>query len=179
MMDLLKYFYWDMSLHWGREEYIAALLRNIPGHLGLSIRRKWYRRKLKASGENLCIYPGAVVLNPAKITCGNYVNIGFFNYIQGGGGITLGSNVLLGPYVKIWSQNHNYKNPSVPILKQGDTYKPVIIGNDVWVGASAFIMPGVVLKDRCVVSANSVVSQRVYPEGTILAGYPARKIGVR
>lgn len=179
MIDIVKYLYWDMASHWGREQYIAAVLRNIPGSFGLALRRKWYTKKFGRAGSGLSIYPGSMILNSRKIECGDRVDIGFFNYIQAGGGITFGNNVLLGPYTKIWSQNHNYRDPSIPVQDQGVTFTPVVIGNDVWVGANVFVMPGVVLGSRCVVAANSVVGRKEYPEGTILAGYPARKIGAR
>ncbi len=179
MIHALRYLYWDMSSQWGRYEYISALLRNIPGKMGLSIRRTWYTKKFLNAGNQLSVYPGAIILNPKKIECGDNVNIGFYNYIQAGGGISFGHNVLTGPYAKIWSQSHNYRDPSTPISEQGNTFKPVIIGDDVWIGANVFIMPGVVLGNRCVISASSVVGQKEYAEGTILAGYPARKIGER
>lgn len=91
----------------------------------------------------------------------------------------MGSNVLLGPYTRIWTQNHNYKDPDIPVRAQGYTFRPVIIGDDVWIGANVFVMPGVVLGSGCVVSANSVVGRKEYPPRTVLAGYPARKIGAR
>ncbi len=179
MIDTIRYFYWDMASQWGRYEYISALLRNIPGELGVFLRRKWYAKKFLKAGKNLNVYPGAIILNPKKIECGYGVNVGYYNYIQAGGGIVFGNNVLIGPYAKIWSQSHNYRNPATPVCEQGNTFKPVIIGDDVWIGANVFIMPGVVLGNRCVISASSVVGQKEYPEGTILAGYPARKIGER
>jgi acetyltransferase-like isoleucine patch superfamily enzyme len=178
-VSLAKYFYWDMSSHWKREEYVAFLLRSFPGHVGADLRRRWYSRLFLKTGVNLTVYPGAMILNPGKVQCGDNVNIGFYNYLQAGGGIVLGDNTLLGPYVKIWTQTHKYQDPLTPVHDQGAIFKPVIIGNDVWIGANVFIMPGAVILDRCVISANSVVGCKEYPEGTILAGYPARKIGER
>ena len=67
----------------------------------------------------------------------------------------------------------------MPVWQQGYDNKSVKIGNDVWIGANAFIMPGTILGDKCIVSAHSVVGARQYPSGTILAGHPARKIGNR
>jgi acetyltransferase-like isoleucine patch superfamily enzyme len=178
-MTLIKYFYWDMASRWKREEYIAAFLRNIPGHVGADLRRRWYSMKFGKTGRNLTIYPGAMILNPFKVECGDNVNIGFYNYLQAGGGIRLGNNTLLGPYAKIWSQTHKYQDPLTPVNEQGSAFKTVFIGDDVWIGANVFIMPGTVIGNRCIISANSVVGQKEYPEGTILAGYPARKIGER
>lgn len=179
MIELIRYFYWDMSSHWKRDEYVATLLRNVPGDAGMYLRRTWYTRKFRRAGRNLSIFAGATILNPDKVECGDNINIGFFDYIQAGGRVVFGDNVLLGPYVKIWSQSHNFSDPLAPVSRQGSAFEPVFIGNDVWIGANAFIMPGAVIGDRCVISASSVVGRKEYPEGTILAGYPARKIGER
>jgi len=179
MIELIRYLYWDMSSYWKRDEYVATLLRSIPGNAGMHLRRTWYTKKFRRAGRNLSVFAGTTILNPGKVECGDNVNIGFFNYIQAGGGVVLGNNVLLAPYVKIWTQSHRFRDPLVPVSEQGCDFKPVFIGNDVWIGADAFIMPGTVIGDRCVISASSVVGRKEYPEGTILAGYPARKIGER
>jgi acetyltransferase-like isoleucine patch superfamily enzyme len=55
----------------------------------------------------------------------------------------------------------------------------VVIGRDVWIGANAFVMPGVQLGDGCVVAAGAVVGAKKYPPYKILAGNPARVIGTR
>ncbi len=81
--------------------------------------------------------------------------------------------------MKIWTQNHNYKEYNKPVWSQGYSYRPIRIGCDVWIGANAFIMPGTKLGNKCIILANSVVTSKEYPDGTILAGYPARKIGIR
>ena len=179
VIEILKYLYWDLASRTGRDQYIALLLRNIPGDFGVVLRRQWYARRFGKVGRDLSVHPGTTILNPGCIECGDRVNIGLFNYIQAGGGVIMGDNVLLGPYTRIWTQNHNYKNPDIPVHDQGYTFRPVIIGHDVWIGANVFVMPGVVLGSRCVVSANSVVGRKEYPPGTVLAGYPARKIGAR
>jgi acetyltransferase-like isoleucine patch superfamily enzyme len=55
-------------------------------------------------------------------------------------------------------------------------YAPVSIGSDVFIGAGAIILPGVSIGDRCVVGAGAVVTKSV-PEGTVVAGNPARALG--
>ncbi len=179
MRDTFKRAYWDLSSARSRGEYVAFLIRNLPGSFGLSVRRLWYGRRFKTCGTNLNILEGTFILNPQNIECGDNVSIGVCNYIQAGGGLILESDVLLGPFVKIWTQNHNYKQYDVPVHSQGYTYTPVEIGRDVWVGANAFIMPGAKIGAKSIISASSVVGAKIYAEGSILAGYPARKIGER
>jgi maltose O-acetyltransferase len=179
MKELLRQLYWDFSSESIRYTYLAYILRDIPGGVGIYLRRQFYKKRFKRAGKNLIVLTGTFILNPQNIECGDNVHIGINNYIQAGGGLTIGSDAMLGPFVKIWTQNHNYKDYDMPVHSQGYFYKPVSIGADVWIGANVFIMPGVHLGDKCIISASSVVLNKVYKEGTILAGYPARKIGER
>jgi len=179
MLEILKRLKWDLSLAQTRDVYVSWILRDIPGEFGIMLRRKWYCSKFKKAGENINILPGSVIINPQQIECEDNVSIGYFNYLQATGGIILKKDVMLGPYVKIWSQTHNYKSYDVPVNKQGYNFSSVEIGEDVWIGANSFIMPGAKIGDKCIISACSVVSGKTYPQGFILAGYPARKIGDR
>lgn len=158
---------------------MSSLIRNIPGEFGVVLRGKWYTKRFKRVGHNLRILQGVFILNPEKIECRDNVSFGVCNYIQAGGGFVVESDVMLGPYVRIWTQTHNYRDPEKPIWTQGYSFSPVRIGRDVWIGANAFVMPGADIGERCIVSAGSVVGGKVYPPGIILAGYPARKIGAR
>ena len=86
---------------------------------------------------------------------------------------------ILGPGVKIWSANHRFEDTSRSIAEQGYEYKKVTIGNHVWIGANAFIMPGAAIGDYVVISAGAVVGAKTYPPYKIVAGNPARVIGTR
>ncbi|MFC0661280.1 DapH/DapD/GlmU-related protein [Eoetvoesiella caeni] len=56
--------------------------------------------------------------------------------------------------------------------------RPVVIGDDCWLGTNVVVMPGVVLGAGCVVGANSVVTKS-FPSGVVIAGAPARQISLR
>jgi acetyltransferase-like isoleucine patch superfamily enzyme len=99
--------------------------------------------------------------------------------IQAGGIIEVGEDVLIGPGAKIWSANHGFSDPSTPIQDQEYENKKVIIGNGCWIGANAFLMPGVNLGEGCIVSAGAIVGAKNYPPYKIIAGNPARVIGTR
>ena len=126
MIELLKRFYWDIASAPGRDAYVASVIRNIPGEFGIMLRRKWYSKKFKKAGKNLNILPGTYIINPEMIECGDEVSIGVCNYIQAGGGVSIDSYTIFGPYVKIWTQQHNYKDTETPVRLKGYNFKPVV-----------------------------------------------------
>ncbi len=179
MRELLKMLYWQLNTKIGRYEMLFFFIRNIPGNFGALLRGKIYGKYLKSVGKNFKVLPGTVIVNPQNIIINDNVVIGDYNFIQGGGGLSIGSNTITGPYAKIWTENHRFDLIDTPIIKQGSEYKPVTIGDDVWVGAGAFIMPGTVIADKMIISAQSVVSAKEYKKGMVLAGHPARVIKER
>lgn len=91
--------------------------------------------------------------------------------------IEVGNGVLFGPYCYVIDANHGLAK-EVPIQSQPVTSKPVVIGDDVWIGTRAVITAGVRVGDGAVIGAGSVVTHDVEPF-TIVGGAPARKIGMR
>src|SRR5690606_27985315 len=128
---------------------------------------------------NVRIMAGCRFRSIENLEVGDNVNIGFDNFLQSIGGLTIGNDVSFAPGVKIWTTNHNIDDPDVPMRDQGQTNKPVVIGDDVFVASNAFVLPGAILPRGCVVSAGAVVSGKAYRPYSILAGNPARVIGYR
>jgi acetyltransferase-like isoleucine patch superfamily enzyme len=89
--------------------------------------------------------------------------------------ITIGNEVNLAQGVVVSALNHNYADTTHTIHTQGVSTKPVVISDDVWIGANATITPGVTIGRHSVVAAGSVVTHDV-PPFTIVAGVPARII---
>lgn len=87
--------------------------------------------------------------------------------------VTIGSNTLFGPSVQIYTATHPIN--AAERRKWLEFAKPIMIGSDVWVGGGAIICPGVVIGDRSVIAAGSVVTRDVPPD-TVVAGNPARVI---
>lgn len=88
------------------------------------------------------------------------------------GDITIGENVLIAPDVIMYTINHNFQDASKTIISQGSMpEKPIIIGNDVWIGRRVMIMPGVKIGDGAVIGAGAVVAKDV-PPYTIAVGNP-------
>ena len=90
-------------------------------------------------------------------------------YINGMNGIEFGDNVYIAPGVKIISANHDFKDYTKHIEA-----KPIIIGNDVWIGANAIILPEVNISDGCIIGAGSVVTKSFNQKNCVIAGNPAR-----
>jgi acetyltransferase-like isoleucine patch superfamily enzyme len=173
----LKELWWDIR---GRRFlYWQAFYAPAPAQLGRILRRRLYRKWLKSLGRTTHFHEGVYIRNPHKLAIGENCHIGFQVRIQAGGGVTLGDGVILGPGVSIWSSNHVFANPDIPVFQQGQEFKEVIIEDDCWIGSNAFIMPGVYLGKGSIVSAGAIVGAKRYKEYSILAGNPARVIGFR
>lgn len=87
--------------------------------------------------------------------------------------VKIGSRTLLGPNVQIYTATHpiHYKERASGL----EYAKAIQIGEDVWVGGSAVICPGVSIGDRCIIGAGSVVTKNI-PSDVFAAGNPCRVI---
>ena len=160
------------------EQWLGGLARPIPSFLGFGLRYALYRC-LFARLDGFCfIYPGAYLSHTYGIQAGRNLHVNGGAFFDGRGGLTIGSNVLVGPNAVLLSSQHQWSDPSLPIVLQGHQLKPTTIGDDVWIGANVVVTPGVVLAPGTVVGAGSVVTADTEPY-TIVAGVPARRIGER
>jgi len=87
--------------------------------------------------------------------------------------VTIGSRTLFGPNVQIYTATHpvNHKERASGL----EFAKPITIGEDVWIGGSTVICPGVTIGDRSVIGAGSVVTKDI-PADVMAAGNPCRVI---
>ncbi len=93
--------------------------------------------------------------------------------------VTIGDNVMMGPDVLILTRNHAFSRTDIPMIEQGyGEYRPVVIEDDVWIGARAVILPGVRIGKGSLVGAAAVVTKLV-PPYSIVGGNPARVIRSR
>jgi acetyltransferase-like isoleucine patch superfamily enzyme len=107
------------------------------------------------------------------VVIGDYTRIGIHNTIIGP--VCIGNHVNLAQGITVTALNHNFEDKTKRIDEQGITTKPVIIGDDVWIGANAVVLPGVTIGKHCVVAAGAVVTKDV-PDNTIVGGVPAKVI---
>jgi acetyltransferase-like isoleucine patch superfamily enzyme len=118
---------------------------------------------------------GAIRETGIGIKIGSRTSIGLRNYIHGGGGVTIGTDCLLGPDVKIISANHNIVNFSQAFRIQPDNPAEIFIGDNVWIGANSVILAGVTIGSNSVIAAGSIVNKNVQ-ESTLVAGVPAKVV---
>lgn len=87
--------------------------------------------------------------------------------------IRFGDRCMLGPGVHIYTATH----PLDPVERSSgrEFAKPVVIGDDVWIGGGALIMPGVTIGNRVVIASGAVVTKDV-PDDMVIGGNPARTI---
>ena len=95
-------------------------------------------------------------------------------YIQALNGIELGDGIRFGPGVKIISSNHDIQD-----LDRALSGPPIKIGDNVWIGANAVILPEVEIGNNCVIGAGSVVTRSFKGSNLIIAGNPARRVRTR
>lgn len=127
---------------------------------------------LHQCGKNVNIDKGANISR--KCSIGNNSGIGKNSNI--GITVTIGDDVMMGPECLILTRNHRFSDTNIPMRLQGYTEeKPVIIGNDVWIGSRVTILGGVHIGNHCIIGAGSVVTHDV-ADYDIVAGNPARVI---
>ncbi len=130
-------------------------------------RRFWLGRK--SIVESYCCINNAV----GDVTIGDDTRIGIHCTMIGP--VCIGSHVNLAQGITVTALNHNFEDTTRRIDEQGISTKPVVIGDDVWIGANAVILPGVTIGRHAVVAAGAVVSKDV-PDYCIVAGVPAKVI---
>jgi maltose O-acetyltransferase len=103
--------------------------------------------------------------------------IGIGSVLNGGDDIVVGESCLVSGYVYVQTSMHRHLRNEF-IRDQGYDHGAVSLGDDVWLGAHAVIMPGVTIGRGAVVGSNAVVTKDV-PEGVVAAGVPARVLRER
>ena len=128
-----------------------------------------FRLGKKSVIESYCCINNAV----GDVTIGDHTRIGIHCTVIGP--VSIGNNVNLAQGITVTALNHNFENMTRRIDEQGISTKPVVIGDDVWIGANAVILPGVTIGRHVVVAAGAVVTKDV-PDNCIVGGVPAKMI---
>jgi acetyltransferase-like isoleucine patch superfamily enzyme len=108
------------------------------------------------------------------IKIGDNVGLGQFACLGGAGGLEIGEECIIGPYLSCHPENHNYES-SESIRFQGVSRKGILIGRNCWIGAKVTILDGVEIGENSVIAAGAVVTKSM-PPNSIIGGVPAKRI---
>jgi len=131
--------------------------------------------KFESCGPNVVLYSPVYVDAPEKVNVGERVSLAPFVHIWGMGGVYIGNRVMIGSHTAITSLTHDHRE-----TRMQDTLikSPVVIEDDVWIGAHVIIMPGVTIGRGAVIGAGAVVTKDVAPS-SIVVGVPATLLKMR
>ncbi len=122
-------------------------------------------------GDYSVIESGCCINNAVgDVIIGSHTRVGLNETIIGP--VTIGNHVNLGQCTIITALIHNFNDTNKRIDEQGVSVKPIVIEDDVMVGANVSVLPGVRIGEHSVVAAGAVVTKDV-PAHTIVAGVPA------
>ena len=158
------------------EERLACktLLRqlNIDAYVVSEDSRGVLRKLIPNAPDSLYIEPPFFCDYGYNIFCGENVYFNVNCVVLDGMPVKIGSHVFFGPGVQIYTASHPM---DAELRKQVEFSKPIVIGDDCWIGGGAIILPGITIGSRCVIGAGSVVTKDI-PDDTFAAGNPAKKI---
>jgi acetyltransferase-like isoleucine patch superfamily enzyme len=137
-------------------------------------------RKLVHIGNNAEIQEYVIIKTfDGIVSIGANTQINPFTVIYGCSDIRIGNNVMIAPHCMIVSGTHNHHQTDIPMRFAGSPSKgPIVIEDDVWIGANCTIVDNITIGTGAVIGANSVVTKDV-PSFSIVGGVPAKIIGAR
>lgn len=142
----------------------------VPFH---SIRKLFFRLAGVKIGKNSYIHMGARFYLPINITIGERTIIGDHAFLDGRAKLTIGNHVDIASQVLIYNSEHDIRSEGFDPIEE-----PVEIGDYVFIGPRAIILPGVKIGKGAIVAAGAVVTVDVEPF-KIVGGVPAKVIGER
>lgn len=145
------------------------------GKRAKKMREKTARKFLAYVGKDVNIEKGAMVTSTMEI--GDRSGVGINARMHGK--VIIGKDVMMGPDCIVYTKNHAFSDTSIPMNKQGFSQeKPVIIGDDMWIGGRVIILPGVHVGNGAIIGAGAVVTKDV-PDYAVVGGNPARVLKYR
>ncbi len=149
----------------------ALLYKNLGIWTYISFGHRNYSIRSTKIGKFVDVWGGTTFWLGSNISIGDYSQINPGAFVSGH--VTIGKNALIGPGVKIIGGTHNFSRLDVPMRFQGSVILPIVIEDDVWIGANAVILGGCTLGRGSIIAAGAVVSKDV-GEFSIVGGVPAK-----
>ena len=146
------------------------------GKIANKIRLFCCKRMFAHCGKNVNVEHGAIVGAGKQIFIGDNSGIGVNSVVMKA---QIGNDVMMGYDVLFVSENHKFGRSDIPMRLQGQRDDPpIIIGNDVWIGHRAILLPGVRVGNGAIIGAGAVVTRDV-PDYAIVGGVPAKVLKFR
>ena len=158
--------------------WIITKVKNQVAKLNRFFERRKLRRfskKFKSCGKGLYVRFPVCIEGQQHVVIGNNASINAFVHMWGHGGITIGNDCLIASHASINSVTHDTK---AALYRDSVVERPVIIGNNVWIGTHAVVLPGISIGNNAVVGAGAVVTKDV-PDNAVVAGVPAKIINFK
>lgn len=160
--------------------FSSRLWKIFNGCQGWSIWPESVRTRLLAVA-GVQVHPSArlyedVYVGGRNLTIGRNVHIDVGGYLDGSAPISIGDHSRLGPYVRILTGSHRYRLSDVRRWPEDPCIaEPVKVEMGCWLGMGAMILPGVTIREGCIIEAGAIVIADTAPHG-LYAGVPAKRI---
>lgn len=173
----------ELITQWHKAKNLIYKYNSLPSE-NIIEKKKILSELLGGSGSNLWITSPFYVDYGNNIYFGNNCEVNMNCTFLDDNKIIIGDNALIAPNVQIYTAFHpkNAKERFGEPKKDGSfefcktQTAPVIIGNNVWIGGGAIIMPGVTIGDNVVIGAGSVITKDI-PSNVIAYGVPCKVVG--
>ena len=124
-------------------------------------------------GKGVHVYPKVVIWAPWNLILGDYCGVGDGAILYSQGVISIGKKAIISQGTHLCTGTHDYSKEGHPLVTN-----PIIVNDNVWIAAEAFIHPGVVIGEGAVIGARSVVTKDM-PPWMVCAGHPCKPIKKR
>jgi maltose O-acetyltransferase len=174
VVSITKLFF--LCLYYGFAKFLPVSYMPFGGSIGKKTRYFCCKYLFVKCGIDVNIEHGAEFNDGSLIEIGDHSGLGINSQI---GSVKIGKYVMMGPEVMIISLSHRYSDLNKPMRFQGrNEHKPIVIEDDVWIGARAIILPGRIIRKGAIIGAGAVITKDV-PEYAIVGGNPARILKYR
>lgn len=169
IIRFMRFMYYIIPVH------IIMIITSVLPNLKISnkIRGFLLRPFFKKCGKNLQVASGVILIQTRNIEIGDNVYIAHDTWINGTGGLKIGSGVIISPKVVIATTKHFYDNGS--ISNEKSELAPISIGDGTWIASNCTITKGVNIGMGCIIGACSSVTKDI-PDYTFAGGVPAKII---
>lgn len=101
------------------------------------------------------------------LTMGDHSSIGPYGFVGCSGSIKIGKNVMIGPRVSLFAENHNFKNKDIDIKYQGVNNQGIVIEDNCWIGSGVIILDGVTIGKGSVIGTGTLVAKSIPPNSIV------------